>query len=189
MRKRTLTVAVAAAFVLIAGVASSQAPRQPGETPGYGMGPDMMGGPGMMGGSGPRGGYGPGYGAGGGRGYGPGYGMGPGMMGGNGLGMMNLRQLGLSDEQRAQVNKIHDELRRKNWDVLGKTQDEAARLRDLYAAEKFDRAAMTAAYKRLGDLRQVRVENMLEAYEKVDAVLTPEQRKTLRRSQGDWDVE
>jgi Spy/CpxP family protein refolding chaperone len=111
------------------------------------------------------------------------------MTGGYGPGMMGLRQLDLADEQRAQVNKIHDELRRKNWDILGRTQDEAARLRDLYAAEKFDRAAVSAAYKRMGELRQARIENMLEAKEKVEGVLTPEQRKTLRRWQGDWDFE
>ncbi len=141
----------APAFALIAGVASSQVARQPGETPGYGMGRGMMGG------------------------YGP--------------GMMGLRQLDLNDDQRTQVNRIQDELRRKNWDILGKTQDEAARLRDLYAAEKFDRAAVSAAYKRLGELRQARIENTLEAHEKLESVLTPEQRKTLRRWQADASFE
>jgi Spy/CpxP family protein refolding chaperone len=131
---------------------------------GYGMGPGMMGG------------YGDGMGMGG---YGDG--MGPWMMG-----SLALRALGLTAAQEAQVNKISDELRRKNWDLLGKMQDEGAKLRDLYGADKLDRSAITAAYKRLGDLRQARIENALEAQEKIDAVLTPDQRKELRSRGYGW---
>ena len=199
---------VAAALALSAGIASAQQPpQQPppqsGYGPGYGMGPGMMGGYGPGAGAGPRGGYGPGYGPGyHGMGPGGGYGMGPGMMGGYGDGMgmggygdgmgpwmmgsLALRALGLTAAQEAQVNKISDELRRKNWDLLGKMQDEGAKLRDLYGADKLDRSAITAAYKRLGDLRQARIENALEAQEKIDAVLTPDQRKELRSRGYGW---
>jgi len=199
---------VAAALAIAAGIASAQQqPQQPppqsGYGPGYGMGPGMMGGYGPGAGAGPRGGYGPGYGPGyHGMGPGGGYGMGPGMMGGYGDGMgmggygdgmgpwmmgsLALRALGLTAAQEAQVNKISDELRRKNWDLLGKMQDEGAKLRDLYGSDKLDRSAITAAYKRLGDLRQARIENALEAQEKIEAVLTPDQRKELRSRGYGW---
>ena len=205
-----IAIPVAAALALSAGIASAQQPpQQPppqsGYGPGYGMGPGMMGGYGPGGGAGPRGGYGPGYGPGYhgmGPGGGYGYGMGPGIMGGYGDGMgmggygdgmgpwmmggLALRALGLTAAQEAQVNKISDELRRKNWDLLGKMQDEGAKLRDLYGSDKLDRSAITAAYKRLGDLRQARIENALEAQEKIEAVLTPDQRKELRSRGYGW---
>jgi len=102
--------------------------------------------------------------------------MGPGMMGGA------LWSLDLSDAQRSQVNKIQDEVRRKNWDVLGKMQDEMAKLRDAYASGKSERAAILGAYKRIGDLRLQRIENTLDASEKLEGVLTKEQREQLRQS-------
>ncbi|MCL4798891.1 MAG: Spy/CpxP family protein refolding chaperone [Burkholderiales bacterium] len=139
---------------------------------GPGMGPEMMG-PGMMGMMGP-GMMG---------GYGPGYGMGPEMMG---SGMMGpLWALDLTDAQRAQVNKIHDEVRRKNWDLMGKMQDEWAKLRDVYSTGKRDRAAILGTYKRIGDLRLQRIENALDAREKLEGVLTKEQREQLGRW-GPW---
>jgi Spy/CpxP family protein refolding chaperone len=141
-----------------------------GYGPGYGMGPGMMGG------------YGPGYGG----GYG--YGMGPGMMGG-GMGPGIGRALwlpDLNDNQRKEILKAQDELRKKNWDLAGKMQDEMAKLRDAYwGSGKRDRAAILAAYKRIGDLRQQRIENSLDAADKIEKVLTAEQREQMRRS-GPW---
>lgn len=172
---------VAAVLALGAGTAYSQA--------GGAYGPGMMGGYGM--GSGMMGGYGPGYGMGPGMmgGYGPGYGhaygYGPGMMMG-GYGMRGLWALDLKDAQRAQIAKIQDELRKKNWDLAGKSQDELANLRDAYAAPKRDRNAIIAAYKRIDELRLARIQNSLDAYDKIDAVLTPEQREQLKRYGPGW---
>ena len=177
------TVPVAAALVA-ASTALAQQPGPPsGPGPGPGMGPGMMQGPGGGGG-----GMGPGRGMGSGGGTGPGPGgMGPGggMMGpGGGLG--RLAQLDLSESQRGQVFKIQDELRRKNWELLGKTQDEQAKLRDAYyASGTRDRAAIITAYKRIGELRVQRIENSLDAAEKIEAVLTPQQRESLKRL-GPW---
>jgi Spy/CpxP family protein refolding chaperone len=181
-----------------------------GYGPGYGMGPGMMGGygpgygmgPGMMGGYGPgygmgpgmMGGYGPGYGMGPGMmgGYGPGYGMGPGMMGGygpgygmepgmmSGLGAGAVQMLDLDATQRGKVNQISDALRKKMWQIVGEMQDEQSKLRDLYLAEKPERSAIVAVYKRLFDLRLKRVEAMLDARADLDKVLTQEQRDALR---------
>jgi Spy/CpxP family protein refolding chaperone len=107
------------------------------------------------------------------------------MMGpGGGLGA--LAQLDLSDAQRAEVFKVQDELRRKNWDLLGKQQDEQAKLRDAYfASGKRDRTAIVAAYKRIGDLRVQRIENSLDAADKIEGLLTPQQRDQLKRF-GPW---
>lgn len=183
--------AVAAATVLSIGTITAYAHQT--QEPPRTMGPGMMG-PGMMGG-------GPGYGRGwrdddddyrgwgmmGGRGMGMmgGRGMGPGMMM-DGMGMMGfgLRAIGrldLNDSQRRQIQKIDDELRRKNWDLMGKMHDEMSRIRDAMSADKRDRAAILAANKRMSELRQQMLENMLDAADKAEAVLTPQQREQLRR--------
>lgn len=170
---------------------------------GHDMGPQMMG-PGMMG-AGPMScGMGPGAGGccmGGGMMQGMPMGPGGGMMRGMGRGMMGggmlmgpgpsgtmgmMARLNLDDAQRSQVLAIGDELRRKNWDLAGKQLDEQARLRDAYLATgKRDRAAIVGAYKRIAELRVQRIANGLEAAEKIEAVLTPEQRATFRQH-GPW---
>lgn len=181
--------AVAAATVLSIGTITAYA--QQSQEPPRTMGPGMMG-PGTMGG-------GPGYGRGwrddddrwgwgmmGGRGMGMmgGWGMGRGMM--DGMGMMGfglgaIGRLDLNDSQRRQVQKFDDELRRKNWALMGKMHDEMSRMRDAMWADKRDRATILAANKRMSELRQQMLENMLDAAGKAEAVLTPQQREQLRR--------
>lgn len=143
---------------------------------GYGMGPGMMGG------------YGGGYGMGPGMmgGYGGGYGMGPGMMGGyggyhmGGSGLGPIYRLNLTDEQRKQVDGIQEGLRKKNWDLMGKMQDEASKLSGL-GADKRDRPAILAANKRMFELRQQMLENRLDAQDKIEGLLTPQQKEQLQK--------
>jgi len=133
---------------------------------GHHMGPEMMGGypmgPGMMGGY--RGDV-----------------MGPGMMmGGYGIGI--IRRLDLSDDQRRRLAPIEDELRRKNWDLMGKVQDEMAKLRDAsWSPDKRDRNAILAANKRMSELRQQMLENSLDAQDKAEVLLTAPQKEQLRQ--------
>ncbi|MCW5605194.1 MAG: Spy/CpxP family protein refolding chaperone [Burkholderiales bacterium] len=158
------------------GVALSAQAQQGGYGPGYGMGH------GMMGGYGSGYGMGPGYGMGSGRGMG--YGMGPGMMEGmpgGGMGYGMLSQLNLSPEQWNKVNAIHEELAKKHWELGGRMMEERFRLRSLMATEKRDRTAIVAQYKKLQDIRTQRFQARLEMLDKVDAVLTKEQKDQLRR--------
>ena len=164
------------------GVDAERGPRS-----GYDMGRGMMGGCGHGHGMGPgmMGGHGPGYGMGPGMmgGDGHSYGMGPGMMGGAGYGM--LYQLNLSAEQWTKVNAIHQDLAKKNWELAGKMQDEAFKLHNLTAAEKRDRSAITGQYKKVQDLRLQRFQARLDAQEKIEGVLTKEQKGQFRRF-GSW---
>lgn len=193
--KRALVRSIVPTLMLISGVALAQPAAAPMQPPAAGPGMMRSGGP-MMGGpgAGPRGGYGPGQGMGsammGGCGYGQA--MGPGMMGGGmmGGGMMGmagpaLAVLGLDDAQRKEVVKIGDELRRKRWAVAGQMQDEMAKIRDAAWSGKRDRAAILAAHKRMSELGQQQLENSLDAADRVDKVLTPEQREQLGRM-GPW---
>ena len=166
---------------------------------GYGHGPGMMGygyESGMMGygyGSGMMGyGYGSGM-MGNGPGPGMGYGYGPNMMGdGYGAGMgygyhagpgrYLQRDLGLTDAQRKKLDAIHDDIAQAQWDLAGKMRAEMRTMRTLMQAEPRDRPAIEASFKRMSDLRQQRFSMMLAAHDRVDAVLTPEQRAKARRA-------
>lgn len=192
--KQTSIAAAAALSVIMPAVSAQQAPAAvqvhqqmmggPGYGPGGGpagrpeMGPGMMGGgyhmgPGMMGGGYPMG---PGM-MGGYRGHG----MGPGtMMGGYGLGAIN--RLDLGDDQRRKLAAIEDDLRRKNWDLMGKMQDEMSKLRDAaWSADGRDRNAILAANRRMSDLRQQMLENRLDAQDRAEALLTAPQKEQLRQ--------
>jgi len=129
------------------------------------------------------GGYGPGYGMGPGMmgGYGSGHHMGPGMMGGYGPGYGVLGQLNLTREQWDRINAIYEEVGKKQWELTGKMHDEAFKLRELMGSEKRDRSAINNQYKKLQDVRQQRFQAQLDAQEKIDGVLTGEQKERLRR--------
>ncbi len=145
---------------------------QPGQMGGGGMG--MMGGGmmDMMMGGGPGGGMGM-MGMGG-----PGMGMmGGGMMGGMGPVWM----LDLSDEQRDKIEKIQDDTRRKNWATYGKIMDEQSKLRDLYAGETVDPKKVGAVYAGIAKLQQQVIESGVEAHNRVQAVLTKEQKEQLKQ--------
>ncbi len=132
-------------------------------------------GPGMMGGYGGHG-MGPGM---MGDGYGSGM-MGPGMMGGGMMGPCWGSELDLTPEQQARINKIHDETRKSNWALMGEIMDQQARLRDLNLAPKRDDAAIDAAHKEFGKLRQQMYGAAMAAHQRMEAVLTKEQQEKLR---------
>lgn len=132
-------------------------------------------GPGMMGG------YGPGYGMGPGMmgGYGPGYGMGPGMMGWG-----NYRDLNLSADQKSKITQIRQEMRAKQWPLMGEMMDARDKLQDLYDADKLDSAAIDKQYKVVEDLRRQMVDNMVDAHNRINSILTKEQREKSREWGG-----
>lgn len=120
-------------------------------------------------------------------GGGPGGGMGMGMMGmgGPGMGMMGgmgpVWMLDLTDEQRDKIEKIHDDVRRKNWGTYGKIMDEQSKLRDLYSGETVDAKKVGAVYAGIAKLHQQVIEANVEAHNHALAVLTKEQKEQLRQ--------
>lgn len=146
---------------------------------GMGMGPGMMG-PGMMG---PGMGVGAMGGAGMGMGMGGGMGMGPGMMG-PGMGAGPFAMLNLSPEQRTKVNAIQDSLRKQQWTLQGKINDEEARLRDLYLVDQPDPKKIGQVYDGIFDLRRQMIEGQVQAQNQMRNVLTPEQRNQIRQFRG-----
>jgi Spy/CpxP family protein refolding chaperone len=148
------------------------------------MGGGMMGGHGqwhgMMGGEG----YGQGM-MGGGPGMMPG---GPAMMGGGpGMtGMHMVAALDLTDQQRAKIARILDDARKKNWDAMGKVMDESATLRDLYSAPTHDAAAIGRQTVKIAELRRPIIETMVIAHDQIEALLTSEQKASLRGFHRGW---
>jgi Spy/CpxP family protein refolding chaperone len=113
--------------------------------------------------------------------------MGDGGMGGMGMGMMGsmhgtpYHMLDLTPEQRTKINKINDDLRRKNWEALGKVQDEEAKLRDLYAADKRDPKAIGAVYGNIYAFKRQMIEASIDAHNRMEALLTDAQRAQLKQ--------
>lgn len=139
------------------------------DVPPYGRGSGWMG-PGMMGGYGMHG-MGPGMMG--------GYGGGPGMMGGYGMGPYGM--LGLSDDQRGKINKIHDAERKQHWAIMGKMMDVENKQRDLLAQSEPDPKKVGAAYAEMAKLRQQMLEAHVQANNDMQKVLTKEQREQLQQ--------
>lgn len=188
--KSILASSIVAATLIGATVAATAAePRTPNPQlmqgqrggqnygPGYGMGQGDGYGPGSMGG-----GYGPGYGGMMGGGMGGGYGMG--MGGGWGVGMGPMYMQDLTDAQTAQMEKIQTEMQKKHRSLMRQMWDEQEKLGDMYGADKRDPEMMGKTYSKMADFQRQMVEIHADAENKMEAVLTKEQKSQLRRSYG-----
>lgn len=117
---------------------------------------------------------------------GGGMGMGSSMMGGGMMGwggMMGagpIMMLDLSDDQRAKVNKILDDVHHKNWATMGQIMDLKAKSRDLYDADKRDVQAILKNEEQVDQLHRKMLEVHLTAQGQMEAVLTKEQLVQLR---------
>jgi Spy/CpxP family protein refolding chaperone len=132
-----------------------------------------------------------GYGPGGHRGHGMGdpygYGMmeGPGMMAMMEPDMHLLGALDLSDEQQAKITRLADKLKHDNWATQGLLNDETAKLRDLYEADKRDPAAIGKEYQKVFDLKRKMIETYLDIQNRIEEVLTPEQLAQMKEARHD----
>jgi Spy/CpxP family protein refolding chaperone len=152
MKKLSFVCAAALATLALSASAQPQTPPRDGPSPGWG--PGMMGGGGMMGG----------------------YGYGRGGM----MGLGALQAMDLSNEQLGKINQIQDETRRKNWGVMGKLIDEQSHMRDLFLADRRDPAAIGKQAMKIADLRRQMLEASVDAHNRVEALLSKEQREQLR---------
>jgi Spy/CpxP family protein refolding chaperone len=112
-------------------------------------------------------------------GYGPGYGMGPGMMG-----LGNYRALNLTADQKSKITPIFKETRAKQWAAMGKMMDAEERLQELYDVDKQDSDAINKQYKVIEDLRRQMVDTSVEAHNRVNSILTKEQKEQLEKSKS-----
>ena len=107
-------------------------------------------------------------------GYGEGYGMGPGVAGG-------YAQLNLTSEQRDKIAAIQEELAQKRYALMsGMHQQRYQMLREGQA----DEAALRKSFEAMQGTQKQMFEASLDANKRIEAVLTPEQRKQLPRGIG-----
>ena len=69
-------------------------------------------------------------------------------------------------------------------------RDEMAKVRDRYLASgKLDRKGILDACQRIDELRVQRIDNTLDATEKIESALTPQQRDQLKRWGSRWTAD
>ena len=113
----------------------------------------------------------------------------PGMMGGQGMGgaMMDdchsggLSALKLSSEQRAKLDDIQRELRGKQRELMSRMHKQEFHMHDAFALAGADEAAARKSFDAMSVAMKEMFEASLEAGKRINAVLTDEQRKELRR--------
>jgi Spy/CpxP family protein refolding chaperone len=162
---------------------------QKGYYPCQGYGCGMMMGPGMMG-PGMMGGYGMGPGMMGGYGMGPGmmggYGMGPGMMGGYGYGGPYSGGPDLTKEQAEKIDRIRDDLAKKEAPLMRQLFEEKRKLQDMYSSGA-DPTALDQAYRKTTDIERQVFDARADAQKRMNAVLTKEQRERMQRMQRGYN--
>ncbi len=106
--------------------------------------------------------------------------MGGGMMGGGMMGMSPIYMLDLSDTQRTKIRAIQRQLRRSHFDAMEKMADHHEALWKLYRAERRDPKQIGTVYGKIFLIKQKMIESSIEQSNRMEAVLTKEQRKQLR---------
>jgi Spy/CpxP family protein refolding chaperone len=137
---------------------------QQGYYPCQGYGCGMMMGPGMMGG----------------------YGMGPGMMGGYGYGGPYSGGPDLTKEQAEKIDKIRDDLAKKEAPLMRQLFEEKRKLQDMYSSGA-DPTALDQAYRKTTDIERQVFDARADAQKRMNAVLTKEQRERMQRMQRGYN--
>ncbi len=96
-----------------------------------------------------------------------------------------LGTLALGKEQHSKIIKLSDELKHNNWATQGLINDETAKLRDLYEADKRDPAAIGKEYQKVFDLQRQMIEAYLDTQNRIEEILTPEQLAKLKEARHD----
>jgi len=92
--------------------------------------------------------------------------------------------LGLSEEQRQATNKLHGELRKKHWEIMGQLIDQHSLLGDAYALDRPDPKAIGAVYGKIFDLRRQMIEAAIDTHNKKMDMLNEEQIGQLKQFQN-----
>ena len=105
-----------------------------------------------------------------------------GMMAGH-MGFGMLSTLNLSKDQQKQIDKLHDDMRKKHWSIMGEIMNLETKLRDEYQADKPSTKAVGEIYDEISSLQKQIVVGRVETMNKVRDLLTDEQREKLNSRQ------
>ena len=119
------------------------------------------------------------------------YGMGPGMMGGYEEGGMSpgmtrgYADLKLTTEQRDKIAEIQSELFKKRSALMSGMHEQR---QQAFRSGKADEATMRRSFAAMQAAQKEMFEASLDARKRMEAVLTPEQRKQLPRGAGGFGM-
>ena len=102
-----------------------------------------------------------------------------GMMGGYGYGPLGM--LELTDKQRELITAIHRDQRKEQMELMDKMMDEMDKIQKLMMADKRDPSVIGKAYEPVFILQRRMIENMVEGMNKMEGVLTEEQKAELKK--------
>jgi Spy/CpxP family protein refolding chaperone len=100
------------------------------------------------------------------------------MMGGNGN--ATYAGLKLSAEQQKKITMIQQEMSKAMWQQMGTMHEQGYHMQGMFGPGAFDEAAARKAFQTMQETQKAMFDMRLEAHEKIDAVLTKEQRDQLR---------
>ena len=111
---------------------------------------------------------------------------GPGMMGGYEQGYeRGFARLNLTDEQRDKIGAIREELAQKRYGLMSGMHQQRYQA---FRAGKADEATLRKSFEAMQATQKEMFEASLDANKRIDAVLTPEQRKQLPRGYGGFGM-
>jgi Spy/CpxP family protein refolding chaperone len=96
-----------------------------------------------------------------------------------------FEQLGLSDEQKAQIQQLLLDTRKKNIDVEAKQKLARIELHELMNADSPDQGKINTKIGELSKLHETLMRNRIESKLAIQKILTPEQRKKAKQM-GPW---
>lgn len=92
-----------------------------------------------------------------------------------------FRYLALTDEQRRGIRLIRRELRNRHYQLNERLIVQREKIEDLYRARRLSPTAISSAYQHMFRIKRQMVESTIIAYNRMEALLTSEQRRMLRR--------
>jgi len=87
----------------------------------------------------------------------------------------------LNKDQKTKIRAIQRDLRAKHWDLEDKIELASDKIFDLYKTDTRDAKAIGKVYAEIFDYRRQIIELAIEAGNKVEAVLTNDQRMMLKK--------
>jgi Spy/CpxP family protein refolding chaperone len=93
-------------------------------------------------------------------------------------------ELKLSDAQREKIYATQREMRKKQWELMEQMHSMMEKAYPLMNADKRDTQAILAAFEPMFKLRRQMLEIQIDTANRIDSVLTPEQRKVLKNWRG-----
>lgn len=97
--------------------------------------------------------------------------------------MHGLKSVNLNKQQRTDTRAIVRTLRKKHWQAMEKNMDLSDELTDLYSERPRNATTIAAVYDKLFAQKKQMITEMIEARNKIESLLSEEQRKELDSTQ------